>query len=67
MLSAATAPFLLLIGRYSRQFCYDSFPWGFFLSVVGFRFYFLILQVLIPISKPTGFTGADPYKMSVGF
>ncbi|RRT76043.1 hypothetical protein B296_00017477, partial [Ensete ventricosum] len=32
-----------------------------------FRFYFLILQVLIPISKPTGFTGADPYKMSVGF
>jgi hypothetical protein len=23
----------------------------------------LILQVLIPIPKPTGYTGADPYKM----
>ncbi|PWA83006.1 hypothetical protein CTI12_AA169330 [Artemisia annua] len=29
-----------------------------------FSFIFIKLIVLVPISKPTGFTGADPYKIS---
>ena len=27
----------------------------------------IVEQVLIPIPKPTGYTGADPYKMYVFF